>query len=194
MRLAKSRGAYATPLAIALVVCGSRTVTADQPPDLSEFRTVATAKTACRKSGSSGSVASTTPSPSGMKNAGERVMPITADGDLAAIAADVTTRLSDGLAKIDNVRVVAPQAAVHEASAPLPLAVDGDLAVATALFEAEVAAVKHDLCVVIQDARPGDRNVVPERSADRGHRLVDAVQAYALGREALQGGHWSDHS
>jgi DNA-binding winged helix-turn-helix (wHTH) protein/Tfp pilus assembly protein PilF len=39
------------------------------------------------------------------------VMPITsADGELAAIAADVTTRLSDGLAKIDNVRVAAPQA------------------------------------------------------------------------------------
>jgi DNA-binding winged helix-turn-helix (wHTH) protein len=40
------------------------------------------------------------------------VTPITsADGDLAAIAADVTTRLSDGLAKIDNVRVAVPQAA-----------------------------------------------------------------------------------
>ena len=39
------------------------------------------------------------------------VMPITgADGDslTAAMAADVTTRLSDGLAKIDNVRVAAP--------------------------------------------------------------------------------------
>jgi DNA-binding winged helix-turn-helix (wHTH) protein/tetratricopeptide (TPR) repeat protein len=43
------------------------------------------------------------------------VMPITsADGNLAAIAADVTTRLSDGLAKIENVRVAAPQNAGQE--------------------------------------------------------------------------------
>ncbi len=49
------------------------------------------------------------------------VMPITADGDLAAIAADVTTRLSDGLAKIDNVRVVAPQAATQDSARPAGL-------------------------------------------------------------------------
>lgn len=38
------------------------------------------------------------------------VMPITAaESDLAAMARDVTTRLGDGLAKIDNVRVATPQ-------------------------------------------------------------------------------------
>ncbi len=46
------------------------------------------------------------------------VMPITgADADLAAIAADVTTRLGDGLAKIENVRVAAPQIAGQEPGA-----------------------------------------------------------------------------
>jgi len=38
---------------------------------------VPTVRTACRKSGSSGSAESTTPSPSGTKKAGEKVIPIT---------------------------------------------------------------------------------------------------------------------
>lgn len=56
------------------------------------------------------------------------VMPIAADGDLAAIAADVTTRLSDGLAKIDNVRVAAPQIAAPESGTARPdFVVSGEL-------------------------------------------------------------------
>lgn len=48
------------------------------------------------------------------------VMPIAVDGDaeVAAMAANVTTRLSDGLAKIDNIRVVARQAAPTASRAP----------------------------------------------------------------------------
>jgi tetratricopeptide (TPR) repeat protein len=58
------------------------------------------------------------------------VMPITgADGGLAATATDVTTRLSDGMAKIDNIRVAAPQAAVPESrSARADFVVSGELA------------------------------------------------------------------
>ena len=49
------------------------------------------------------------------------VTPITsADSDLAAIAADVTTRLSDGLAKIENVRVAVPQAQLRIPTRPGP--------------------------------------------------------------------------
>ena len=48
------------------------------------------------------------------------VMQIAADGDLAAVAADVNTRLSDGLAKIDNVRVVAPPTAAQDSGAARP--------------------------------------------------------------------------
>lgn len=56
------------------------------------------------------------------------VTPITsADGDLAAIAADVTTRLSDGLAKIDNVRVAVPQAAQDSGAARPDFVVSGEL-------------------------------------------------------------------
>jgi tetratricopeptide (TPR) repeat protein len=55
------------------------------------------------------------------------VMPITADGGLAAT--DVTTRLSDGLARIDNIRVAAPQAAVPESRGARPdFVVAGELA------------------------------------------------------------------
>ncbi|KZD20757.1 winged helix-turn-helix domain-containing protein [Tardiphaga robiniae] len=44
------------------------------------------------------------------------VMPITAaESDLAAMARDVTTRLGDGLAKIDNVHVATPQVAAQDA-------------------------------------------------------------------------------
>lgn len=43
------------------------------------------------------------------------VMPITAaEGEFDAMARDVTTRLSDGLAKIDNVRVTAPRVAEQD--------------------------------------------------------------------------------
>ena len=39
---------------------------------------------------------------------------------LAAIAADVTTRLSDGLAKIENIRLAVPQAAAQDSGAARP--------------------------------------------------------------------------
>jgi DNA-binding winged helix-turn-helix (wHTH) protein/Tfp pilus assembly protein PilF len=57
------------------------------------------------------------------------VTPITsADSDLVAIAADVTTRLSDGLAKIENVRVAVPQAVAQDSGAPRPdFVVSGEL-------------------------------------------------------------------
>jgi DNA-binding winged helix-turn-helix (wHTH) protein/tetratricopeptide (TPR) repeat protein len=58
------------------------------------------------------------------------VMPIAADGDreVAAMAADVTTRLSDGLATIDNIRVAAPQTAPPASRAPQSdFVVNGDL-------------------------------------------------------------------
>jgi Tfp pilus assembly protein PilF len=57
------------------------------------------------------------------------VMPLTsADSDLAAIAADVTRGLSDGLAKIDNVRVAMPQAAAQNSGTARPdFVVSGEL-------------------------------------------------------------------
>jgi DNA-binding winged helix-turn-helix (wHTH) protein/tetratricopeptide (TPR) repeat protein len=56
------------------------------------------------------------------------VTPITsAESDLAAIAADVTTRLSDGLAKIDNVRVAMPQAAQDSGASRPDFVVSGEL-------------------------------------------------------------------
>lgn len=57
------------------------------------------------------------------------VTPITtADGNLAVTAADVTMRLSDGLAKIDNIRVAAPQAnAAASATIKPDFVVSGEL-------------------------------------------------------------------
>ena len=46
MRPDHSSGRFATPLAVALLIYVSPNVNADQPPDLSEYRTVATAQTA----------------------------------------------------------------------------------------------------------------------------------------------------
>jgi DNA-binding winged helix-turn-helix (wHTH) protein/tetratricopeptide (TPR) repeat protein len=49
------------------------------------------------------------------------VMPIAAadiDGEVTAMAANVTTRLADGLAKIENIRVLAPQTAPPTNGAP----------------------------------------------------------------------------
>jgi DNA-binding winged helix-turn-helix (wHTH) protein/tetratricopeptide (TPR) repeat protein len=49
------------------------------------------------------------------------VMPIAVadgDGETAAVAADVTTRLADGLAKIENIRVSAPRSAPPASGAP----------------------------------------------------------------------------
>jgi tetratricopeptide (TPR) repeat protein len=59
------------------------------------------------------------------------VMPIAvADGDrdVAVMAAEVTSRLSDGLAKIDNIRVTAPQATPQDSRSPQPdFVVSGEL-------------------------------------------------------------------
>ncbi len=58
------------------------------------------------------------------------VMPIASDGDggSAEMAANVTIRLADGLAKIENIRAVAPQTAPRASATPqADFAVSGDL-------------------------------------------------------------------
>lgn len=57
-------------------------------------------------------------------------MPIAADGesDMTAMAAEVTTRLIDGLAKIDNIRVTATQTAPQDSRILQPdFVVSGEL-------------------------------------------------------------------
>jgi DNA-binding winged helix-turn-helix (wHTH) protein/tetratricopeptide (TPR) repeat protein len=71
------------------------------------------------------------------------VMPIAADSDLAAIAADVTTRLSDGLAKIANVRVVAPQVSAQDAGAMRPdFIVSGELGKREGSWEVQARMIR----------------------------------------------------
>ncbi len=85
--------------------------------------------------------------------------------------------------------------AVHQASAPLLLAVDEDVGLLVDLLEVEVTAVEEHLGVGVGQALPRHGHVVAERPPHRCHRLVKHERpGRTLGRKPLEDRHRRDES
>ena len=113
------------------------------------------------------------------------VMPIVAgsDGDVAAMAANVTTRLADGLAKIDNIRVATPQTAQPASAAP-DFVVNGELQKSEQSWEVRARMIRTATGEVVWTApvsvAMGDSELVLQQSrlaAGIGHPLALRINA-----------------
>jgi len=127
------------------------------------------------------------------------VMPIAAsDGEAAAMAANVTTRLTDGLAKIDNIRVAAPQAASPASGAPpADFVVSGELQKNEGSWDVRARMIRTTTGEVVWTApvsvamADGDPSLQQSRlTAGIGHPLAQRINALinADARPAAPGG------
>jgi DNA-binding winged helix-turn-helix (wHTH) protein/tetratricopeptide (TPR) repeat protein len=113
------------------------------------------------------------------------VMTITsADNEDAAIAADVTTRLSDGLAKIENVRVAASQTAAQQSETARPdFVVSGELGKHGEAWEVRARMIRTatgDVVWTVPVSLAADNDLTLQRSrlaASIGQPLAQRINA-----------------